>query len=167
MLSKIQPDDVSFPLSSQPPIPNPTVDLETHTVSNGDRIMDTGVVALQPNEARSSPHDTTISFQAPDRPSEQRQSVWNPYKNRFRLLAACSTSFVGGMSDSAPGALIASIEKYDDQLIDTCDTTNYYIETTISTMVPSLLFLYVMHLASSRLHSLSALCLKKPEVRKS
>ena len=43
---------------------------------------------------------------------DQVQTVWNPYWNRFRVLAACLTAFANGMNDSAPGALIASIERY-------------------------------------------------------
>jgi hypothetical protein len=43
---------------------------------------------------------------------DQVQTVWDPYWNRFRVLAACLTSFANGMNDSAPGALIASIERY-------------------------------------------------------
>lgn len=43
--------------------------------------------------------------------SEQFQTIWNPYKNRFRVLACCTTAFGNGMNDSAPGALLASIER--------------------------------------------------------
>jgi hypothetical protein len=42
---------------------------------------------------------------------DQVQTFWSPYWNRFRVLAACLTSFANGMNDSAPGALIASIER--------------------------------------------------------
>jgi hypothetical protein len=45
------------------------------------------------------------------RSTEQIQTIWNPYKNRFRVLAAGLTAFGNGMNDSAPGALIASIER--------------------------------------------------------
>lgn len=45
--------------------------------------------------------------------SEQVQTIWHPYKNRFRLMAACATSMANGMNDSAPGALIASLERSD------------------------------------------------------
>lgn len=43
---------------------------------------------------------------------EQMQTLWNPPKNKYRVLAACLSSFANGMNDSAPGALIASIERY-------------------------------------------------------
>ncbi|KAH8668231.1 MFS efflux transporter [Tricladium varicosporioides] len=39
------------------------------------------------------------------------QTIWNPYKNRFRVLGCCFTGFSNGMNDSAPGALLASIER--------------------------------------------------------
>ncbi|PMD46062.1 MFS general substrate transporter [Hyaloscypha variabilis F] len=44
--------------------------------------------------------------------SEQVQTIWNPYKNRFRVMAACMTTLGNGMNDSAPGALIASLESH-------------------------------------------------------
>lgn len=51
-----------------------------------------------------APAEETIS-------AEQIQTIWNPHKNRFRVLAACLTGFGNGMNDSAPGALIESIER--------------------------------------------------------
>lgn len=42
---------------------------------------------------------------------EQVQTISKPYKNRFRELSSCLTVFGNGSNDSAPGALIASIEK--------------------------------------------------------
>jgi hypothetical protein len=44
--------------------------------------------------------------------SDQVQTIWYPYKNRFRVMAACLTAMANGMNDSAPGALIASLERY-------------------------------------------------------
>ncbi|KAK3490278.1 major facilitator superfamily domain-containing protein [Neurospora hispaniola] len=43
---------------------------------------------------------------------EAMQSIMEPYMNRWRLLAMCLISLSNGMSDSAPGALIPSIEEY-------------------------------------------------------
>jgi hypothetical protein len=42
---------------------------------------------------------------------EALQSLWDPYKNRFRFLAICMMNFGNGLNDSAPGALIPYIEK--------------------------------------------------------
>lgn len=44
--------------------------------------------------------------------SEQVQTIWNPYMNRYRVGTACLSTLGNGMNDSAPGALIATIEKY-------------------------------------------------------
>jgi hypothetical protein len=54
---------------------------------------------------------TNTKDQDPTYDSSQIQTVWHPYGNRFCALAACLTCFGNGMNDSAPGALIASIEK--------------------------------------------------------
>lgn len=43
---------------------------------------------------------------------EAMQSIMDPYMNRWRLLAMCLINLSNGMSDSAPGALIPSIEEY-------------------------------------------------------
>ena len=42
---------------------------------------------------------------------EAMQSVWEPYMNRFRLLAMCLMLFGNGLNDSAPGPLIPYMEK--------------------------------------------------------
>lgn len=43
---------------------------------------------------------------------EALQSFTRPYMNRFRMSAVCSQNFVGGLNDSAPGALIPYMETY-------------------------------------------------------
>ncbi|KAH7342518.1 major facilitator superfamily domain-containing protein [Rhexocercosporidium sp. MPI-PUGE-AT-0058] len=43
--------------------------------------------------------------------SDEMQTIWEPYKNRFRVLASCFMALSNGMNDSAPGALIESIER--------------------------------------------------------
>ena len=48
----------------------------------------------------------------PSHASDQIQTLWNPYKNRFRVLASCMTAFANGLNDSAPGALLTSVERY-------------------------------------------------------
>jgi len=63
------------------------------------------------NESRRDPSDGTGVEQKQGPISEQVQTIWNPYKNRFRVMAACMTTLGNGMNDSAPGALIASIER--------------------------------------------------------
>ncbi|KAI1269300.1 MFS general substrate transporter [Xylariaceae sp. FL1019] len=39
-------------------------------------------------------------------------SLTNPPMNKFRLMAVCLFTFLGGITDSAPGALIPYMEKY-------------------------------------------------------
>jgi len=43
--------------------------------------------------------------------ADQMQTIWEPFKNRFRVLAACFTALANGMNDSANGALIESMER--------------------------------------------------------
>lgn len=38
-------------------------------------------------------------------------SVWDPYMNRFRLLAVCLANFGNALSDGAAGAIIPYMEK--------------------------------------------------------
>jgi hypothetical protein len=65
----------------------------------------------------AAPHNGDIEMSrpaSPDVPDEATnvvQTVWQPYMNRFRLLAACIAAFTNGMNDSAAGALIPYMEK--------------------------------------------------------
>jgi len=43
---------------------------------------------------------------------EAMQSFSNPPINRYRVISISSQNFLGGLSDSAPGALIPYMEKY-------------------------------------------------------
>jgi hypothetical protein len=85
------------------PIPTPSIVLFSSSTDDDNVVQDTGIISSDENgdDQRSGPI------------SEQIQTVWNPYKNRFRVMAACLTSMANGMNDSAPGALIASIERYE------------------------------------------------------
>lgn len=42
---------------------------------------------------------------------EVMPSVWEPYMNRFRLLSVCLANLMGGLADSAAGALIPYMER--------------------------------------------------------
>jgi hypothetical protein len=82
------------------------VDIEMYSISSG-------VVAAptpQIHEATESSNGGNIAHSA-GTALDQVQTIWDPYKNRFRVLASCLTVFGNGSNDSAPGALIASIEK--------------------------------------------------------
>ena len=56
-------------------------------------------------------HDDNPTAASVLQSSDQIQTVWEPYKNRFRVLASCFMAFSNGMNDAAPGALIESIER--------------------------------------------------------
>lgn len=101
----------AFPREADPP-----VDLEMLSISfvepSPSTAANTGKGKLP---SRSSDADPNSSDSPPGHAAEQIQTIWNPYKNRFRVLASCMTVFGNGMNDSAPGALIASIERYVSQ----------------------------------------------------
>jgi hypothetical protein len=84
-----------------------TIDIEMHSISSGAAISKpTSIYEVVEN---SSHNENIIQSSGPV--LEQIQTVWSPYKNRFRLLACCMTAFGNGLNDSAPGALIASMER--------------------------------------------------------
>lgn len=68
-----------------------------------------GTAPLSP----TPPNEGSQDDRPPAQTSEQMQTIWEPYKNRFRVLASCFMALANGMNDSAPGALLESIEKYD------------------------------------------------------
>jgi len=114
----IEPEEISTPL---PIIPEHSVsDISTRSCSLP---VDLEMLAVSTSGATDTAPARDEGIQTSRRISEagrgareleidQVQTVWNPYWNRFRVLAACLTSFANGMNDSAPGALIASIERY-------------------------------------------------------
>ena len=86
---------------------SPQVDLEMSPLPSG---VQTPVAGYSTSSQLIST-GMNIRDQDPTYDSSQIQTVWHPYGNRFRVLAACLTCFGNGLNDSAPGALIASIEK--------------------------------------------------------
>ncbi|KAH6673976.1 major facilitator superfamily domain-containing protein [Plectosphaerella plurivora] len=62
----------------------------------------------------SRPASPTPGGGGGDAHAEPLQSMWDPYMNRWRLLAACLMNFANGLHDSSPGALIPYMEKYYD-----------------------------------------------------
>lgn len=62
------------------------------------------------DEAQSPPDNGETTHSAVPA-LDQIQTIWNPYKNRFRVLSCCFMALGMGTNDSAAGALIASIEK--------------------------------------------------------
>lgn len=64
-------------------------------------------VLLDTDLERSRPASPVLEVDA----AEVVPSVWEPYMNRFRLLAVCLSNFANALSDSAAGALIPYMEK--------------------------------------------------------
>ncbi len=52
------------------------------------------------------------SVRASDQATEVVQTLSNPPMNKYRLMSACLVNFGNGLNDSAPGALIPSIERH-------------------------------------------------------
>jgi hypothetical protein len=78
-------------------------DIEMYSISNG--------VSTQIQDGAPMPPDCADTAHPAGLALEQVQTIWNPYKNRFRVLSSCLTVCANGCNDSAPGALLASIEK--------------------------------------------------------
>ncbi|KAK5988094.1 hypothetical protein PT974_12233 [Cladobotryum mycophilum] len=69
------------------------------------------VITPQPQDEdleRSRPSSPDPSLEV----AEVVPSVWDPFMNRFRLLAVCLVNFGNALSDSAAGALIPYMEEY-------------------------------------------------------
>jgi hypothetical protein len=86
--------------------PDPA-DIEMSSISSG--VLAASTPSIQDEVLRASNGGNVTHSAGPAR--DQVQTIWDPYRNRFRVLASCLTVFGNGSNDSAPGALIASIEK--------------------------------------------------------
>lgn len=87
---------------SAPPAPAPATEIELRPLpgpannSNGD---------LELMSRRDTP-------EAPADAATVVPTIWEPYRNRFRLMLTCATALAEGMSDSAAGALIPYMEAF-------------------------------------------------------
>lgn len=99
---------------SYPQASRSELDIELQPMSNANAIFDSRQLTAS---SRLSVDDVDNSRQTGPA-TEQVQTIWKPYKNRFRVLACCMTAFGNGMNDSAPGALLASIERHVFHLLD-------------------------------------------------
>jgi hypothetical protein len=105
--------------SAVPPLPQPpTAAVQWRTSHTIDNQIELGQVPDSVNVPKTLDVETPPTMPIDDNSAgnigssaEQIQTIWNPYKNRFRVLACCTTAFGQGMNDSAPGALIASLER--------------------------------------------------------
>lgn len=111
----IQSCPVSLPSHSQPKTSYQHesqyglgVSLEMNDMAGNNRAP-ASVNKIQTVKPESTEQTNALST---NREVEQMETIWEPYKNRYRVLAACLTTLGNGMNDAANGALIQSLEKY-------------------------------------------------------
>ena len=112
------PDEALRPLTApakavQRTYPGAPQDADSIELERMPRSEDAGSGAVTPpreSEDLEMSRPTTPD-PAPDA-FEAMGSVWNPFMNRFRLLAVCLANLGNALSDSAAGALIPYMEKY-------------------------------------------------------
>jgi len=81
------------------------------SVSSLAPVVSQGRTVPLEEDVESSPVSPVFTNNDGERAIETMQSFWDPPENRFRVVALCLTCFAGGLNDSAPGALLAYIEK--------------------------------------------------------
>ncbi len=96
--------------------------LEMNVMSDSSRVPSFAneTPTLEPRPPSSLERTNSLP---PGRGVDQMETIWKPYKNRYRILAACFTALGNGMNDAANGALIESLEKYRDQSL--CFLANF------------------------------------------
>jgi hypothetical protein len=85
----------------------PSLPRDDSYITGGVATPGTEDVLLDPDLERSRPASPALEVDV----VEVVPSVWDPYMNRFRLLAVCLSNFGNALSDSAAGALIPYMEK--------------------------------------------------------
>ena len=90
---------------------DPPVDLEMYHMRTVEPSPNSPMSNGPAKRSSRSSNETDPASPPPSHAADQVQTLWNPYKNRFRVLASCTTAFANGLNDSAPGALIASVER--------------------------------------------------------
>jgi phosphate/sulfate permease len=113
----IESPRLPVPVFSKPKTPpeytfrhGPGSPLETYDSPARSAMVGSSAGEIRSLELQSLPnpqHSESLSSGTAD----QMQTIWEPFKNRFRVLAACLTAFANGMNDSANGALIESMER--------------------------------------------------------
>jgi len=76
--------------------------------------------------------------------AEIMQSFSNPPMNRFRMLSVCLMNFGNGLSDSAPGALIPYMERYEAAYVLLIFGADFSLDITALDMPLYLLFSLLM-----------------------
>ncbi|TVY43629.1 Bypass of stop codon protein [Lachnellula occidentalis] len=114
----IESPSIPIPSPSKPKasirhgFPGPGASLEMYNMPESNGISRDSIIRPQNLESLPPSNHELTSSSPPGPMVDQMQTVWEPYKNRFRVLAASLTALANGMNDSANGALIGSIEKH-------------------------------------------------------
>ncbi|TVY41049.1 Bypass of stop codon protein [Lachnellula subtilissima] len=98
--------------SIQHGFPGSGVSLEMYNMPESNAISRDSISITQNLESLPPSNHESTSSSPPGPMVNQMQTIWEPYKNRFRVLATSLTALANGMNDSANGALIGSIEKH-------------------------------------------------------
>lgn len=100
-------------------VPLTPSDIELENMNWGVRYSGPREITSNPPSGMQTPMTMDLEMSRPPSPNLIRQnevsmlqSFWHPKMNRYRMIAVCAANFISGMSDSAPGALIPTIEKY-------------------------------------------------------
>lgn len=115
------PDETTAPLTAPDKVVHRTY--PSSALPNGESAIELPAVSryeqLQsgPTTPRNEVEDLEMSVPGASAPNtasdavDAAMSVWDPYMNRYRLLALCACSLGNGLNDSAAGALIPYMEK--------------------------------------------------------
>ncbi|TLD08075.1 hypothetical protein PspLS_10572 [Pyricularia sp. CBS 133598] len=95
------------PYAPQAPEPIPLHNLG----ASSDAAHINGQKSPDPDLERSRPSSPDSGEANPATATETLQTVWDPYMNRFRVASSSFINFANGLNDSAPGALIPTIEE--------------------------------------------------------
>ncbi|KAI9741443.1 MAG: hypothetical protein M1818_004249 [Claussenomyces sp. TS43310] len=100
-------------------VPQTSDDIELENFQRG--IQDGGSQASAStvhSDAQIPRDNNDLEMSRPASPAQENegvdalQSFTSPYMNRYRMMAVCCMNFMGGLNDSAPGALIPYMEKH-------------------------------------------------------
>jgi hypothetical protein len=100
-----------------PTIPKPAATKQQWTSEHGDTTSRHSRASSSPpidtndlEMSRPASSDDSRTDVRPEDYVEAMPSVWEPYMNRYRLVAMCLGGLINGLNDSAAGALIPSME---------------------------------------------------------
>lgn len=101
----------------EPPSPPLNSTLELEPLTSGSRFFKQTKQIAPGDDLRTSPMANDLEMRGPlglasEEATDVVQTLSHPPMNKYRLLSACLMNLGNGLNDSAPGALIPSIEKH-------------------------------------------------------